>query len=128
MRRAPVVLLIGLMLVFAGAAYAAKGGGSASGHITVADATWGGMTTATVNPGGEDTYVLVKCYAPDFGGAFVYARYFEADANNRAEIGPLSSSLWPRGDGSCTAEEGYYTRNGFGRWVVLASTTFKVAG
>jgi hypothetical protein len=94
----------------------------------VPDAAYGGMTTATVNPGTADTYVLVQCYAPDFGGNYVYAAYFPVDANNHAEVGPLWSTLWPRGDASCTAQEGYFTRNGFGRWESLAATTFHVAG
>jgi len=118
------------MLLFAGTALAAKGGGGgATGVISVPNATYGGMTTATVNPGTEGTYVLVQCYAPDFGGAYVYAAYFPVDSSSKtATIGPLSSTLWSRGDASCRAQEGYYTRNGFGRWVSLATTTFSVSG
>lgn len=129
MRRALVGLFLGFALVFAGAALAAKGGnggGNGSGVITVPDAVYGGMTTATVNPGGADTYVFVQCYAPN--GDYVYAAYFATDASNRAEIGPLSSPLWLGGGASCKAQEGYFTRNGFGRWVSLATTTFNVTG
>ncbi len=118
-------------LVFAGSAIAAKGGGGngpATGVITVPNAAYAGMTTATVNPGGADTYVFVQCYAPDFGGTYVYAAYFPVDANNQAVIGPLSSTLWLQGDASCQAQEGYFTRNGFGRWVSEATTTFRVTG
>ena len=130
MQRVLVGILASSMLLFAGTALAAKGGGgSLTGHISVPDATYGGMTTATVNPGDADTYVLVQCYAPEFGGSYVYARYFPVDPNTKqASIGPLSSTLWARGDASCRAQEGYYTRNGFGRWVVLAETTFRVSG
>ena len=105
-----------------------SGSGSTSGVITVADAVYGGTTTATVNPGGEDVYVFVQCYAPDFGGQYVYAAYFPVDAANKAEIGPLWSTLWPGGDAACQAQEGYFTRNGFGKWVDAATTTFRVTG
>ena len=83
------------------------------------------MTSATVNPGGENVYVLVKCYTSD--GRFVYAAYFPVDANKNANIGPLWSTLWSNSSAQCSAEEGYFTRNGFGKWVVAASTTFNVS-
>jgi hypothetical protein len=110
-------------------ASAGKGGGanSATGHITVSDAVYGGMTTATLNPGGA-VYAYVQCYAPDFGGEYVYAAFFPADANNQAQIGPLWSTLWPQGDAACQAQEGYFTRDGFGKWTVVATTTFHVTG
>ena len=119
MKQLSVGLLLVVALVFAGGAVAAKGGGGngpATGVISVPDAAYGGMATATVNPGGADTYVFVQCYAPDFGGKYVYAAYVPVDANNQAAVGPLWSTLWPRGDASCQAQEGYFTRNGFGRW------------
>lgn len=130
MKRLQLGLILVFMLVFAGAAIAAKGGGNGAvkGVITVPDAAYAGMTTATVNPGGANTYVFVQCYAPDFGGTYVYAAYFPVDANNQAAIGPLWSTLWPQGDASCRAQEGYFTRNGFGRWVSEATTTFSVTG
>jgi len=128
--------LFGLMVMGAAVfgmssiAVAAKGGGasSVSGHISVPDAVYGGMTTATVNPGGTDIYVYVQCYAPEFGGAYVYAAFFPADASNQAQIGPLWSTDWPQGNASCQAQEGYFTRNGFGKWVDVATTTFLVTG
>jgi hypothetical protein len=123
--------LIGVVALLAATTAVAGAGGKGngpSGVITVSDAAYGGMTTATVNPGGADTYVFVQCYAPDFGGKYVYAAYFPVDANNQAAIGPLSSTLWPRGAASCSAQEGYFTRNGFGRWESLAATTFHVTG
>ena len=130
MKRLQLGLILIFMLVFAGAAIAGKGGGSGAvkGVITVPDATYAGTTTATVNPGGADTYVFAQCYAPDFGGSYVYAAYFPVDAANQATIGPLSSSLWPGGSASCRAQEGYFARAGFGRWVSLATTTFRVTG
>lgn len=113
-----------LVAMTANSVFAAK---PASGHITVAEpVSYGGTTTATVNPGGSDVYVFVRCYTPDLDGAYVYAAYFPVSADNTAAIGPLASSLWTSGGASCTAEEGYFTRNGFGRWVVLASDRFAV--
>jgi hypothetical protein len=111
-------------------AIAGKGGGAASvtGHISVPDAVYGGMTTATVNPGGTDVYVYVQCYAPEFGGTYVYAAFFPVDANKQAQVGPLWSTLWPQGPASCQAQEGSFTRNGFGKWDPVATTTFMVTG
>jgi hypothetical protein len=98
-----------------------------SGHITVdGPVSYGGTTTATVNPGGTDVYVFVQCYAPNMDGKYVYAAYSPVNSRNVASIGPLASALWTSGGASCTAQEGYFTRNGFGKWVVSASTTFKV--
>lgn len=132
MRRTLIGVLLLSQAVLPGAAIAAKGGnggtggGGATGVITVADTEYAGMTTATVNPGGENVYVFVQCYTPDFGGEYVYAAYFPVDSNNQAQVGPLWSTLWLVGDASCQAQEGYFTRNGFGRWVVAATTTFRV--
>jgi hypothetical protein len=131
MRRTFVALYLTFLLVSAGTALAVSGGGGQgrlTGTISVGDAVWAGTTTATVNPGGENVYVFVQCYAPDIGGKYVYARYFPVDENNHAAIGPLWSTLWPQGDASCSAQEGYFTRNGFGKWVSLAATTFNVTG
>ena len=122
--------LMGVMaLVTASAAVAAAGGkgnGQVTGVISVPNVEYAGTTTATVNPGGSDTYVFVQCYTPD--GRYVYAAYFPVDASNHAQLGPLWSTLWSRGDASCKAQEGYFTRNGFGRWESLATTTFQVTG
>lgn len=130
MRRVLAGLLLLSALVFTGAAIAAKGGGgnAPGGVISVPDAVWGGTTTATVNPGGESAEVFVQCYAPDFGGTYVYAAYFSVNASDQALIGPLWSTLWPQGAASCRAQEGYFKRAGFGRWVALATTTFSVSG
>ncbi len=133
---AALIVAIGVALVFgvavvggskpagAGNAFAAK---PLSGVITVQVPVAHGETTgATVNPGGTDVYVFVQCYAPDFGGEYVYAAYFPVSADKTATIGPLASSLWKSGGASCRAQEGYFTRNGFGKWVALAKTTFTV--
>ena len=100
------------------------GGDRQTGHITVSDAVYGGMTTATVNPGGENVYVYVTCRTD---GKVVYAAFFPVDGNNHADIGPLWSTLWSNSSAQCSAEEGYFTRNGFGKWVIAASTTFNVS-
>ena len=131
MRKNPIGVIAAVVSLaaasFAGVAVAAKAG-KVTGVITVPDAQYAGTTTATVNPGGADSYVFVQCYAPAFGGKYVYAVYFPVDSSNHATIGPLRSTLWTQGPASCKAQEGYFTRNGFGRWVSLASTTFRVTG
>jgi hypothetical protein len=65
------------------------------------------MTTAIVNHGGTDVYVLVKCYIGD--GAFVYAAHFPVDANKNAQIGPLDVIAVVNSAATCTAEERYFT-------------------
>ncbi len=121
-------------LAFAGSAVFGSAPGGAydvfaakpvSGRITVAGpVAHGGSTTATVNPGGTDVYVFVQCYAAD--GAYVYAAYSPVSAEKTASIGPLTSPVWAGGGANCTAQEGYFTRNGFGKWVVSAATEFTV--
>ena len=107
-----------------GTALAAKPhSGAISVQLPVAH---GETTVATVNPGGGDVYVRVRCWAPDLGGAFVYGRYFAVDSSNQATLGPLASTLWTDGAATCIAEEGYFTRNGLGKWVVNATMTFSV--
>lgn len=98
-----------------------------SGVISVPDAVCGGMMTATVNPGGTDVYVLVRYYTPDFDGEFVYVRYFPEDGDNSADIGLLSSRLWPDSGSSVLGRGGLLHRDGLGRWVVVAATTFFVS-
>ena len=129
-------IAVAAALVVAAPAIADKGGngngnggnGPSTGVITVSDAVYAGMTTATVNPGGADTYVFVQCYAPDFNGAYVYAGVLPGGFDQPSSDRALWSTLWPQGDASCQAQEGYFTRNGFGRWVDLATTTFHVDG
>jgi hypothetical protein len=99
----------------------------ASGRITVAEpVAHGETTTATVNPGGSDVYVFVSCYAPDMSGAYVFAAYYPVGSDDTASIGPLASSRWTSGRGSCVAEEGYFARNGLGKWVIQATDHFTV--
>ncbi len=59
-------------------------------------------------------------------GTLVWGGYFAVDSNSQASVGPISAPTWSNASASCTAEEGYFTRDGFGKWVVLAGTTFKV--
>jgi hypothetical protein len=127
MRRAFAVLLLAVALLPISTAFVAMGG-KPGGAIIVPDASYGGYTTAVVNPGGTNVYVFVQCYAPDFDGQYVYAAYFPVDANKQATLGPLWSTLWPGGNASCKATEGYFRRDGLGKWVGVASTNFQVAG
>jgi hypothetical protein len=83
----------------------------------------GDTTTATVNPGGTDVYVRIRCWQD---GTLVYGKFVDVDAANQAVLGPLASVHWTSGGATCEAEEGYFTRNGLGRWVVSASTSFHV--
>jgi hypothetical protein len=123
---ATVVMIIaaGLLILPFGAASAGK---PASGHITVqTPVAYGDTTVATVNPGGSNRYVLLKCYAPDLDGTLVYGGYFPVNADKQSTLGPFSSYHWTSGGAACTAAEGYFTRDGLGKWVVDASTTFSV--
>lgn len=119
-----IVLCILASLFITSTAFAAK---PSSGTITVPDAVHGGTTVATVTDNivrnnTEGNYVLVQCYNPDY----VYAAYFAVDENNQALLGPLTSSLWTSGPANCVATEGYFTKMGWGKWVVIAQTTFNV--
>ena len=94
------------------------------GYISVSDTTYNGYTTALTFDVPEGHYVFVQCYNPEY----VYAAYFEV-IDRVAEIGPLSSSLWPESSAECTATLGYAEYNKGGntqRWIELASTTFSV--
>lgn len=118
-----IVLCILASLFITATAFAAK---PSSGTITVPDAVHGGTTVATVTdnevrPNTEGNYVFVQCYNPDY----VYAAYFAVEGNE-AVLGPLSSTLWTSGPANCVATEGYFTKMGFGKWVVIAQTTFNV--
>ena len=121
---AATIAIFALLVSPAFGAPGGNGGGKVSGHITVGDAVYGGMTTATVNPGGANVYVYVECSTD---GKLVYAAYFPVDSNNHADVGPLWSTLWSNSAAQCSAQEGYFTRNGFGKWVVDATTTFAVS-
>ncbi len=120
-------LLIALAPVYAPAGFlsgtqgvdAGRGG---NGVITVPDGTFGGTTTATVNPGGSDAWARAFCYQE---GKLVYGQYVRVNSANQAtfQLGPTPS--WQGGYASCVAEEIVLKNNG--SWRVLASTTFKAA-
>ncbi len=85
----------------------------------------GGTVTATTSTTGNDIYVFAQCYSPGITGKYVYAAYFLVE-NGTATLGPLTSTQWPNSDGACTADLGYFTRSGFGKWVSYSKTNFSV--
>jgi len=90
-----------------------KGGRPTSGgHLLVPDATYGQTVTASANPGGEDVYVSARCWLLD--GTYVFAAFYPV-LDGQASIGPLEATTWPDAPAHCTAEEGYFTRNDFGK-------------
>jgi hypothetical protein len=93
-------------------------------HLFVPDATYGQTVTASANPGGEDVYVSARCWLLD--GTYVFAAFYPV-LDGQASIGPLEATTWPDAPAHCTAEEGYFTRNDFGKWVILATDAFEVA-
>ena len=101
----------------------ANAGGPSRGAITVPDGTFAGTTTATVNPGGENTWVFAECAQ---GGTVVYRQYVKAGADQTAvlTLGPTPS--WTGGGATCFAQEGYWFKGS--RWRVVAETTFNVSG
>ena len=102
-----------------------KGGAPTSeGHLVVPDATYGNTVTASANPGGTDVYVSARCWLLD--GTYVFAAFYPV-VDGQASIGPLAATTWPNAFAHCTAEEGYFTRNGFGKCVILATDAFEVA-
>lgn len=101
----------------------ANAAGRSSGTITVPDGVFAGTTTATVNPGGEQTWVFAECAQ---GGSVVYRQWVKAAADNTAvlTLGPTPS--WSSGGATCFAQEGYWFKGS--RWRVVAETTFTVSG
>lgn len=92
------------------------------GTITVPDGVYGGTTTATLNPGGT-VWAFAQCYQD---GTLVYAQYVKASSTNTATFTLGPTPMWQGGDADCTAQEGYWGKNG--RWRVVAATTFHVDG
>jgi hypothetical protein len=125
-----LALIITLVLVLAGPIYRpattlsgtadVEAGGRNSGHISVPDASFGTITTATVNPGGDNVWVYAECYQ---NGIAVYGQYAKADVNNHAALGLGPTPLWQGGAATCMAQEGYWSKTM--RWRVLAQTTFQ---
>ena len=79
-------------------------------------------TISSFNPGGT-VWAFAQCYQ---GGTLVYAQYVKASSSNTATFTLGPTPMWQGGDADCTAQEGYWGRNG--RWRVVASTTFHVDG
>jgi hypothetical protein len=123
-------LLAALLLALAplhGLAHSLTGAGVASagrvtGHISVPDGVFGGITIATTNPGG-DVWVYARCFQQ---GASVYAEVAPVGANNQATLTLGPTPRWTGGAATCTAQEGYWSAKG--RWRTLAETTFDVSG
>lgn len=101
----------------------ANAAGRSSGNIIVPDGVFAGTTTATVNPGGDSTWVFAECAQ---GGSVVYRQWVKAGSDNTAvlTLGPTPS--WSGGGATCFAQEGYWFKGT--RWRVLAETTFSVSG
>lgn len=120
-----VLATIAALPAVAGGSGKGKGGaGATEGHLVVPDATYGDTVMAAANPGGADVYVLAKCYTAD--GTLVWGGYFPV-VNGQASVGPLAATTWPNAAANCTAQEGYFMRDGFGKWIVLAKDEFSVA-
>ena len=120
-----VFAIFGLVLTYS--TFAAPKNKAGSGTVTVSAGTvlHGGTASVAVSPAGENNHVFVQCYSPDINGKYVYAAYFSAKSSP-VTVGPLKSTLWPNSDADCTADLGYFTRDGFGRWVSFAKTSFEV--
>jgi len=98
--------------------------GRNSGVITVPDGVFAGTTTATANPGDEDTWAMAVCSQ---AGTVVYRQAVKVDPSTHQAtftLGP--TQLWSGGAATCQAEEGYWFKGT--RWRVLATTTFNVSG
>lgn len=113
---------------------------NSSYSISITDTTWNGYTAASVIGdvnSVKDPNVFVQCYKPTFDGLYVYAAYFPVINGIAANIGPMmadgrvyngGATLWGSPEAAdCKASLGYITRDGFGKWVELTSTTFRVS-
>ena len=68
-------------------------------------------------------YDSARCWLLD--GRYVFAAFYPV-VEGQASVGPLEATTWPNAPAHCTAEEGYSTRNGFRRWVLVATDEFEV--
>ena len=127
-------LVAASVLVFAGAAFAAKPSGSSSitgpylvtasptgSPVTAASTTtphFGDMVTFDISTQAGNPFVNLTCYGNGIG------------YNSWAAFWPtqgsfiLSSGGWTSGAADCTADLGMFSNNG--KWKVLASTSFDV--
>ena len=97
--------------------------GNKSASLTVAGAKLGGTAVFTANPGDEGMWVHATC---NQSSANVLSEWIRVDVAHLATLNLMPSWRWSSGAAACTAEEGYFSSNG--RWRVLATTTFIVAG
>jgi hypothetical protein len=100
---------------------AAAGDNSAS--LTVSGVTLGGTAVFTANPGDEGMWVHATCVQ---ASSTVLSAWVRIDASHHATLPLARSTRWTSGGAACVAEEGYFSSNG--RWRVIVSTTFTVAG
>jgi hypothetical protein len=84
---------------------------------------YGETVSASPNPGGDGAYVLARCWLTD--GTYVFAAYYPV-VDNKAAVGPLAATTWRNARATCIGEEGYFMRDGWGKWVTLATDTFEV--
>lgn len=126
MTRALRTILAGTALALVAIAAPTLGSASAakpvSSTITVTDGMYGGTAQATVVTPRTDAEVFVQCYTP----TYVYAAIFPV-VDGQSTLGPLWATTWATPSAaSCTVELGYVTRDGWGKWRVLATGSFNV--
>lgn len=122
-----LLLVVGVIAGPALAASNAKGNARPSakdGHLVVPDGVYGETVLASANLGGDGVYVLARCWLID--GTYVFAAYYPV-VDNTATLGPLAATTWSNARATCIGEEGYFKREGWGKWVKLATDTFEVA-
>jgi hypothetical protein len=95
-----------------------------SGVLVVPDGVFGGLTTATANPGDEGTWIMAVCYQNGGVALQTWVKVDPATHQATLTLGPTPS--WPDGAASCYAEEGSFFKGG--RWRAIADTTFEVSG
>jgi hypothetical protein len=100
---------------------AAAGDNSAS--LTVSGADLGRSAVFTAHPGDEGMWVHATCTQAT---TTVLSAWVRVDAAHQATLPLARSARWSSGSAACVAEEGYFSTNG--RWRVLVSTAFVVAG
>lgn len=112
------------MLSLTGPLLVAEAAPKPTSTITIADGVYGSTTIGTISTPRTDTEVFVQCYLLD--GTYVYAAIFP-NINGQAVIGPFAATTWAiPSAANCKAELGYVTRDGWGKWRVLATTSFNV--
>ena len=124
-----LVLALALTMVVTPADAKRKGGGGSSATIAInepAPYVFGqDITFATSGSRSNSPWVRVRCFQ---GGERVYTETNPVGGNAYVDdvftLGPTRK--WTGGDADCTAELGFYARNG--RWRTEASMSFHVDG